>query len=324
MMKKAKRVFTAEEVAKHNTENDAWLIVEGKVFDVTNFLREHPGGKRILLKEAGKDATEKFRSFHAPSVLTNYEDELCIGKVGSSADMEKYRKKQEKKAFVEAMGGFGGLVPYGDPSWYQGFHSPFYNDSHKALRKGIRKFVEKEIMPFVHEWDEQKKFPFELFQKCADAGFLGCVVGAPWRSEYCGSNILGGVLPSEYDVFHTMIIIDEVSRCGSGGICWGIFGGLSIGLPPVLHFASDELRERIVPPCLTGKKVICLAITEPYAGSDVANLQTKGELTADGKHYIVNGEKKWITNGVFADVRSAPRAPHVLTRGFVAFIVHGG
>jgi alkylation response protein AidB-like acyl-CoA dehydrogenase len=61
------------------------------------------------------------------------------------------------------------------------------------------------------------------------------------------------------------------------------------------------MRDRVVPECLSGNKVICLAISEPYAGSDVANLKCTAEKTPDGRHFIVNGEKKWITNGVFAD-----------------------
>ncbi len=69
----------------------------------------------------------------------------------------------------------------------------------------------------------------------------------------------------------------------------------------MIHFGSKELADRIAPPCLRGEKVICLAITEPDAGSDVANLKTVATKTADGQHYIVNGAKKWITNGVFAD-----------------------
>jgi len=69
----------------------------------------------------------------------------------------------------------------------------------------------------------------------------------------------------------------------------------------VLHFGNKALQEKVCRPCLMGEKVICLAITEPSAGSDVANLKTTAKLTPDGKHYIVNGEKKWITNGVFAD-----------------------
>ena len=81
---------------------------------------------------------------------------------------------------------------------------------------------------------------------------------------------------------------------------WGLVEGLQIGLPPLLHFASKELQQRVAPECLQGRKVICLCISEPYAGSDVAALRTSA--VKDGKgNYIVNGEKKWITNGMFAD-----------------------
>ncbi len=80
--------------------------------------------------------------------------------------------------------------------------------------------------------------------------------------------------------------------------------GLGIGLPPVIKFGSKYIKDKVVPDCIHGRKNICLCVTEPYAGSDVANIRTEAKLTPDGKHYIVNGEKKWITNGVFADVRS--------------------
>ncbi len=86
-----------------------------------------------------------------------------------------------------------------------------------------------------------------------------------------------------FDAFHELILIDEVSRCGSGGVVWGLVEGLQIGLPPVLHFGSDELKARVAPDCLQGKKVICLCISEPYAGSDVAALRTTAVKDASGK-----------------------------------------
>ena len=70
---------------------------------------------------------------------------------------------------------------------------------------------------------------------------------------------------------------------------------MSIGLPPIIHFGSDEMKSRVIPECLAGRKVICLAITEPHAGSDVANLRCEAREAPDGEHYIVNGEKKWIS-----------------------------
>jgi len=81
----------------------------------------------------------------------------------------------------------------------------------------------------------------------------------------------------------------------------GLSGGIALGLPPVLRLGTESLKQRIVPQCLSGEKIICLTITEPGTGSDVASIQTTAELTADGTHYIVNGEKKWITNGCWAD-----------------------
>src|SRR4051812_33203917 len=76
------------------------------------------------------------------------------------------------------------------------------------------------------------------------------------------SNIAGGVKPEEFDMFHHLVLIDEVSRCGSGGVMWGLQAGLSIGLPPILHFGSKFLKEKVVRSCLLGEKIICLAITE--------------------------------------------------------------
>lgn len=114
----------------------------------------------------------------------------------------------------------------------------------------------------------------------------------------CSANARGF---TEFDPFCEQILIEEVGRCGSGGVLWGLFAGLSIGLPPVMKFGSKYLKDKVAGPCMRGEKVICLAITEPSAGSDVANLQTEAKKTPDGKYYIVNGEKKWITNGVFAD-----------------------
>lgn len=82
-------------------------------------------------------------------------------------------------------------------------------------------------------------------------------------------------------------------------VTWALVGGLGIGLPPIALFGSDHLKRKVIPDVLAGKKFICLAITEPSGGSDVANLVT--EARDCGDHYVLNGEKKWITNGVFAD-----------------------
>ena len=73
--------------------------------------------------------------------------------------------------------------------------------------------------------------------------------------------------------------------------------GSVIGLPPVLNFGSPDVKAKVLPDVLSGKKLICLAISEAFAGSDVAGLKTTAQKTEDGKHWIINGTKKWITNG---------------------------
>lgn len=182
-----------------------------------------------------------------------------------------------------------------DPYWYQDWSSPYYNESHRKVRAAVRAFVDKEIVPYCHAWDEAKGMPKEIFLKAAQAGVLQGVCGSPW-SKYSERGPIGGIKPELFDSFHEFIICDELARCGSGGVLWGLIGGLGIGLPPVINFASDELQARVVPDCINGRKNICLAITEPSAGSDVANLKTEAIKTPDGKFYIVNGEKKWITS----------------------------
>ncbi len=165
--------------------------------------------------------------------------------------------------------------------------SPFFNESHHQWRQQLRRWVEKEIMPYANEWDEAGEFPMELFKKAADIGLTR--MGYP--EEY------GGITEG-LDRFHSIITTEELSRPGAGGInaslmCHGI------GLPPLLAIGSDELKQRIAPGVIAGEKLISLGITEPGAGSDVAQLKTRA--VRDGEHYVVNGSKMYITGAMRAD-----------------------
>ncbi|KAG6880120.1 hypothetical protein C0992_005827 [Termitomyces sp. T32_za158] len=116
-----------------------------------------------------------------------------------------------------------------------------------------------------------------------------------------GMKLMDGlVTPEQFDYFHELIITQEFARCGQRGYGDGLMSGSVIGLPPVLNFGSAEIKAKVVPDVLSGKKPICLAISEAFAGSDVSGLRTSAVKTEDGKHWIINGTKKWITNGTFA------------------------
>lgn len=278
------------ELGAHNKEGDAWIAVKGKVYDVSSF--NHPGGKKILMRECGKDATEKFMQFHKPEVLAQHA-KMQIGVLATAEPSSEGKAKKTEQPNDPR--DFGDLVPYGDPNWYQGCNTIYYKDSHHAWRAKVRAFVDTELAPFVANWEQTDKgLPKELYVKAAKAGILAASCGPVWPTKYTGV-----AAPEGYDAFHELILYDELCRSGSGGVVWGLIEGLSIGLPPILLFGSEELKERVAPVCLRGEKFICLCISEPSAGSDVAGMQTTA--SREGDVYVVNGAKKWITNGIWAD-----------------------
>ncbi|WP_030128464.1 acyl-CoA dehydrogenase family protein [Pseudomonas sp. QTF5] len=162
----------------------------------------------------------------------------------------------------------------------------YFDPSHQLVRDSVRRFVEREILPDIDQWEEAESFPRELYQKAGAAGILG--IGYP--------EALGG--SHEGDVFAKIAASEELMRCGSGGLVAGL-GSLDIGLPPILKGARPEVRDRVVPQVLAGEKISALAVTEPSGGSDVANLQTRA--VRDGDFYRVSGSKTFITSGVRAD-----------------------
>lgn len=162
----------------------------------------------------------------------------------------------------------------------------YFDESHQLIRDSVRRFVEREVLPHMVEWEEAEEFPRELYLKAGAAGILG--IGYP--EAYGGS--------CEGDLFAKVAASEELMRCGSGGLVAGL-GSLDIGLPPVVKWARPEVRERVVPAVLRGEKIMALAVTEPSGGSDVANLKTRA--VRDGDHYRVSGSKTFITSGVRAD-----------------------
>lgn len=163
--------------------------------------------------------------------------------------------------------------------------SPFYTAEHEAFREVVRRFVEKEIEPYAHEWDEAGEFPRALYEKAGHIGLLG--LGFP--EEYGGA-------PA--DQFMKIVASQELARAGAGGISASLMSH-TIGTPPIARAAREEVKARVLPQVLSGQKISALAITEPSGGSDVANLRTRARR--DGDHYVVSGEKTFITSGMRAD-----------------------
>jgi alkylation response protein AidB-like acyl-CoA dehydrogenase/predicted heme/steroid binding protein len=304
-------IYTRAQVSSHNTAASCWVIIGSEVYDLTKFARLHPGGRSVIIRYAGQDVTEDFNMLHGEYVLPKYRKRLLIGTLveevststtSTTSSTSSSTISTSSTSTLTPSAPFGAMTLYGDPTWYQTWHSPYYSDSHYRVRKAMRAFVDEHVMPNVDNWDRVKRIPPAMYEKCAAAGWYAGVIGPPWRSKYTPSvPIIGNVPDAEYDAFHELIIMDELARCGSGGAFWGLCGGIMFGLPAIANFASDEIKQRIMPEVCAGRKVICIAVTEPWAGSDVANMRTTATKSADGSHYIVNGEKKWITGGAFAD-----------------------
>ncbi len=156
----------------------------------------------------------------------------------------------------------------------------------EALAYLVTRFATKEIAPHVQAWEQAGEFPHELYKRAAQLGLLG--LGYP--------EDLGGT-PASYRMRNAMTL--ALARHGaSGGVLAGLFSH-NIGLPPLVRHGARELQGLVVPPVLRGEMIAALAITEPGGGSDVSALRTSARL--DGDHYVIDGEKTFITSGMRAD-----------------------
>ena len=186
--------------------------------------------------------------------------------------------------------------------------SPFYTADHIAFRDVVRRFVEKEIEPNAHAWDEAGEFPRVLYEKAAAIGLLG--LGFP--EQYGGTDV---------DRFMWIVAVQELARAGAGGVSASLKSN-SIGAPPIARAGSEEFKARVLPQILSGKKISALAITEPSGGSDVANLRTTARR--DGDFYVVNGEKTFITSGMRADyITTAVRTGGAGPGGVSLLVIEG-
>jgi acyl-CoA dehydrogenase len=163
---------------------------------------------------------------------------------------------------------------------------PPFTEEHEGFRAAVRRFVETELLPRSAEWEAAHWFPNEVFERLAELGYIGL----KFPPQYGG----GG------DPVADAVFVEEIARCGSGGLAAGIGAHSGIALPPIWRFGTEEQKQRYLVPGIRGEKIAALAITEPDAGSDVASIRTRARRVDGG--YVVNGSKTFITGGVRADI----------------------
>jgi len=162
---------------------------------------------------------------------------------------------------------------------------PYLTDDHAIFRQSLRKFLEKEAVPFYDQWEENRIIPRSFWKKLGEQGFL-----APdLPEEYGGSDVDWGF---------SVVVNEELERVGSSLIGVGLHNDIVV--PYISSYGTEAQKSRWLPKCTTGECITAIAMTEPGAGSDLASIKTTA--VSDGNHYIVNGQKTFITNGIHADL----------------------
>jgi acyl-CoA dehydrogenase len=162
---------------------------------------------------------------------------------------------------------------------------PPFTAEHEEFRAVVRRFVETELYPHAREWEAARWFPNDVFARLAELGYIGL----KFPAQYGG----------DADPVADAVFVEELARCGSGGLAAGIGAHGGIALPPIWRFGTEDQKQRFLVPGIRGEKIAALAITEPDAGSDVASIRTFARKVDGG--YIVNGSKMFITGGVRAE-----------------------
>jgi alkylation response protein AidB-like acyl-CoA dehydrogenase len=163
-----------------------------------------------------------------------------------------------------------------------------FTDEHDLLRESIRRFAVNELQPHAEEWEETT-FPDSVFRRMGELGFLG--LDKP--VEYGGQ---GG------DYYSSLVLAEELVHSHSGGVGVGIAVHTDMAMPPILAFGTEDQKREWLVPAIAGEKILCLGISEPDAGSDVAAIRTRAVLDHDTGEYVINGSKTFITNGDRADL----------------------
>jgi alkylation response protein AidB-like acyl-CoA dehydrogenase len=184
-----------------------------------------------------------------------------------------------------------------------------FGDEHDALRETIRAFAIKELAPHADAWEETT-FPNAVFARMGELGLLGLD-----KPEAYGGQ--GG------DYYASIVLAEELVHGRSGGLAMGVAVHTDMAMPPILAFGTEEQKRQWVVPAIAGTKILCLGITEPDAGSDVAAVKTRAVRSDDGDEYVINGSKTYITNGHRADaiILVTKTDPDAGYDGFTLFLV---
>ena len=184
----------------------------------------------------------------------------------------------------------------------------YFTEEHELFRKSLKDFLQKEVVPHIDKWEETGTVERFIWKKMGDMGFFGLA----YPEEYGGLNL---------DLFYTVIFLEELQKINSGGFAANMWAHVYLAMTHLNKEGSHDIKERYLAPSITGDKIGCLCITEPFGGSDVSGMKTTAERKGD--HYIINGSKTFITNGIYSDylVVAAKTSPELGNKGMSIFVI---
>ncbi len=186
--------------------------------------------------------------------------------------------------------------------------SMYFNEEHHLFRESLRDFLKKEVVPHIDKWEKTGTIERFIWEKFGEMGFFGLA----YPEEYGGMDL---------DLFYTVILLEELQRINSGGFAAAIWAHVYLAMTHVNKEGSHEIKQKYLTASITGEKIGCLCITEPFGGSDVAGMRTTA--VKKGDKYIINGSKTFITNGVYSDylVVAAKTNPALGNKGISIFMM---
>ena len=162
----------------------------------------------------------------------------------------------------------------------------YFTEEHEFFRESFRGFLQKEVVPHIEKWEKTGSIERFIWTKFGEMGYFGL----NYPEAYGGLDL---------DIFYTVIFLEELQKINSGGFAAAIWAHAYLAMTHLNKEGDESIKQKYLVPSITGEKIGCLCITEPFGGSDVAGMRTTA--TKNDDHYIINGSKTFITNGVYSD-----------------------
>ncbi len=184
----------------------------------------------------------------------------------------------------------------------------YFTEEHELFRKSLKDFLQIEVVPHIDKWEEDGVVERFIWKKMGDMGFFGI----NYPEEFGGLNL---------DLFYTVIFLEELQKVNSGGFAANIWAHAYLAMTHLDKEGSQEIKEKYLVPSISGDKIGCLCITEPFGGSDVSGMRTTA--VKKDNTFVLNGSKTFITNGVYSDylVVAAKTSPEKGGKGISIFVV---